>query len=613
MDGARAKGASPGLRAPPGWSDFVAGLVLSVGLHVTLLLMLLRLGLFAEANPTVAVVRLELPPPEPEGPPPEPEPEAAGRGEAGRADRGDVRAPTGELSAAELEAAVADPDRVLDARALDALLAELDDAALDAIARHARVLPADVMAAVPLSRRVALQQAVMREAQRRAAAAPPVPAPTAPPPETKPQVEPVPAPETPPETPPEPLAWQKFVRTDAPTDVSRAAPAEFMSSHDRVAQAKRARTPVLSPETGPSPSIAQTRSSAPSPTRAEVRAGDRRARGGLDREDERKQEAIPEVAVGRDGEGEGEGASGRDGEAREGGPAAATSPAPPVRVALAIAGGESPPTVAETPEGDRADRPSPSEGEAWWQPTAVRLDVVPAPEIVIAETPRKLPRRPRKDVVAIVDKPGERDGEGGTDRPDADDEQAPARGVTTDEPPVEKPPEVVTAPPIEPVDDLREALGWGPLDRSELKPRKASAGHAGESGTPAMSAQTVLSDDVPIESVVLVDAQSTELGRYTEEIYQILQRNWYALDLPAQQKALGVQGTVTVAFRIHRNGRVSDVNVTRSSGVPELDALAVASIPKKLPPIPASLAMKSVLQLVTFTYRNPLFSASGTP
>src|SRR5690606_4485024 len=94
------------------------------------------------------------------------------------------------------------------------------------------------------------------------------------------------------------------------------------------------------------------------------------------------------------------------------------------------------------------------------------------------------------------------------------------------------------------------------------------------------------------------------LGRYTEGVYAIVQERWTDDDLDGHLKALGVQGRATVQFRIHRSGRVSALTLLKSSGHPSLDDLAMQAVPSRFERFPADLDDPTVLQEITFTYRN---------
>jgi TonB family protein len=148
------------------------------------------------------------------------------------------------------------------------------------------------------------------------------------------------------------------------------------------------------------------------------------------------------------------------------------------------------------------------------------------------------------------------------------------------------------------IDDLRESLGWGAIDRSTLADRPAGDGATGGASDVAAS------DAHKFDNVAFAAADGTPLAGWTEDVYAILTDRWKEHDLPVGERALGYQGDVTVAFRVDRAGRVSDVTVVRSSGHGALDRIAVEAIPSHLPRIPRAAPEPSVVQRITFAYRN---------
>ena len=59
---------------------------------------------------------------------------------------------------------------------------------------------------------------------------------------------------------------------------------------------------------------------------------------------------------------------------------------------------------------------------------------------------------------------------------------------------------------------------------------------------------------------------------------------------------------VTVRFEIARVGTISNTTVITSSGDPMLDAMARASVPKRLAPFPVAMSQKRIEQQITFRY-----------
>ena len=159
----------------------------------------------------------------------------------------------------------------------------------------------------------------------------------------------------------------------------------------------------------------------------------------------------------------------------------------------------------------------------------------------------------------------------------------------------------------DPVAELREALGWGPLDRTELAPRPDTLGdRQPEGGTTGGGLPAPDADSW----VRAVDARGSELGAWAERVDAKVHERWEALDLPMEERARGLQGDVTVRYVVNPAGRVRRVTVIRSSGHPSLDAMAVAAVPARLPRPPAAARPDGLVYEHTLGYRNPLVLVS---
>jgi TonB family protein len=85
---------------------------------------------------------------------------------------------------------------------------------------------------------------------------------------------------------------------------------------------------------------------------------------------------------------------------------------------------------------------------------------------------------------------------------------------------------------------------------------------------------------------------------YLTTMLQLIQRNW-----SAQQQ---VGGQTLMKFRIQRDGRLSDVEVERSSGYPALDLTAQRAlfVTRQLPPLPAQYTESNQLTVhLVFNYQ----------
>lgn len=68
------------------------------------------------------------------------------------------------------------------------------------------------------------------------------------------------------------------------------------------------------------------------------------------------------------------------------------------------------------------------------------------------------------------------------------------------------------------------------------------------------------------------ETQWFDWGEYAASMVSRIRVNWYA-NMP-QIIRTGMQGVVTIRFTIHRNGRISDITILKSSGVPPYDFAA---------------------------------------
>lgn len=89
------------------------------------------------------------------------------------------------------------------------------------------------------------------------------------------------------------------------------------------------------------------------------------------------------------------------------------------------------------------------------------------------------------------------------------------------------------------------------------------------------------------------DTKGFDWGPYARKIYWIIWSNWHARMPPAVYA--GLKGQVTVHFVIHRDGRISDIEVLSSSGIPAYDSAAVLALEASspLPPLPETFPGES--------------------
>ncbi len=91
-------------------------------------------------------------------------------------------------------------------------------------------------------------------------------------------------------------------------------------------------------------------------------------------------------------------------------------------------------------------------------------------------------------------------------------------------------------------------------------------------------------------------------GDYAQSMVARIRVNWYNL-MPDLLRT-GMQGVVTIRFTIHRDGRISDVTILQSSGVPPYDFAAKKAIENSSPlnPLPQDFPMASERVTAMFYY-----------
>ena len=110
-----------------------------------------------------------------------------------------------------------------------------------------------------------------------------------------------------------------------------------------------------------------------------------------------------------------------------------------------------------------------------------------------------------------------------------------------------------------------------------------------------------------MRSDVLRDrGRELKVSRYRKTLDDEVRKQWHTMDLSLHERALGIQGDVTVVFQVQHNGKVTEKTITRSSGYASLDAMALDAIPEKLPRIPNDIEADSLFHAYTFVYRNPI-------
>jgi hypothetical protein len=387
--------------------------------------------------------------------------------------------------------------------------------------------------------------------------------------------------------------WLEFVRTEAEMERPKTSTAPFISAHNSNAD-KMARTPVLTSNSGPHAPTDDGSNDSPASRGSKAKIGNTVDPMGSVENGEEASKSKALGGGGRQGQSMGRGSPNLIGTDEAGG-------------AAAPAGGAVSPRIAGNPMSKKGYKAAPRgtadptlAGSTTWDPVA--MGVLVAVEPSSAPTAANVPATTEGFKESVVEKVGKKKKKGGV-RGEVDEpaQQGPpleqeADGVAVVEDPGN----------IDPVDDLRQSLGWGGMDRSQLKPRNTTLAVGVSDGYQQRSAQTVLSPEYEVSNVVRVSAVSTEVGVYIQRVDEILARRWADFDLDPHERAVGWQGQVVIEFHIAANGKVGDVEVVSSSGCPSLDDMGQNCVPGKLPHFPAALELNEVMHRVTLRYRNPL-------
>ena len=126
-------------------------------------------------------------------------------------------------------------------------------------------------------------------------------------------------------------------------------------------------------------------------------------------------------------------------------------------------------------------------------------------------------------------------------------------------------------------------------------------------GSPSSPPTAVMPEIVALGKASQVPTRETSLGRYLVGVDQDVRMSWI---LPLEIRALGVQGTSEVTFIVDSKGRVQEKHLSRRSGRAELDARALAAVPKRLDRMPDDLNLDSLTVRYTFRTTDTLIAGS---
>ena len=118
-------------------------------------------------------------------------------------------------------------------------------------------------------------------------------------------------------------------------------------------------------------------------------------------------------------------------------------------------------------------------------------------------------------------------------------------------------------------------------------------------GREATTSLTTPEEEVEVADVTAVSARQHPHAEYMDLIEGNIRRAWLE-QMPVAYKAQGMQGTTTVRVVVDARGRVLEAEVVRNSGYPELDAVALGAIPKRLPKPPDGAANPTFVHQIDF-------------
>jgi hypothetical protein len=108
----------------------------------------------------------------------------------------------------------------------------------------------------------------------------------------------------------------------------------------------------------------------------------------------------------------------------------------------------------------------------------------------------------------------------------------------------------------------------------------------------------------PPGEVARAAARGTALGAYLGAVEAIIAERWAAVEVPLVDRVLGREAEVVLAFEVRGSGRVFGLRITVPSGLGQLDADALASVPAQLPPIPREVGVRAYDHRLILRYQS---------
>ena len=152
----------------------------------------------------------------------------------------------------------------------------------------------------------------------------------------------------------------------------------------------------------------------------------------------------------------------------------------------------------------------------------------------------------------------------------------------------------------QPVQKIASAapVNWNNAIRDVVKSHPAGNGEGFDLGQAAGGEKGYTAEAGPLS----FETQWFDWGDYAESMVSKIRVNWY--NIMPELIRTGVPGVVTIRFTIHRDGRISDITILKSSGVPPYDNAAQKALEASSPlkPLPADFPKDSERVTAMFYY-----------
>ena len=152
----------------------------------------------------------------------------------------------------------------------------------------------------------------------------------------------------------------------------------------------------------------------------------------------------------------------------------------------------------------------------------------------------------------------------------------------------------------QPVEKIASAapVNWNNAIRDVAKSHPVGNGEGFDLGQAAGGEKGYTAEAGPLS----FETQWFDWGDYAESMVSKIRINWYGI-MPDLIKT-GLKGVFTIRFTIHRDGRITDITILKSSGVPPYDNAAAKALEASSPlkPLPADFPKDSERVTAMFYY-----------